>query len=181
MNTKICFKCNIDKPLSEYYVHPQMGDGHLNKCKDCTKKDTQNRTNILMKSPEFVQSEKDRGRLKYHRLGYVNKYKPTKESKKEIMRRYYEKYPEKKIAGIVSQRIFPRIKGNNMHHWSYNKEHLKDVIELSVKDHNTAHRFIIYDQERMMYRTLNGELLDTKERHIEYINKVILSNNSFLI
>ena len=32
------------------------------------------------------------------------------------------------------------------------------------------HRFIMYDQERMMYRKLNGELLDTREKHLEYYN-----------
>ncbi len=36
---KRCFKCEETKPLSEFYAHPKMKDGHLGKCSDCTRID----------------------------------------------------------------------------------------------------------------------------------------------
>ena len=40
MTTKTCFKCHHTLPIEDFYKHPQMADGHLGKCKECTRIDS---------------------------------------------------------------------------------------------------------------------------------------------
>ena len=175
--TKVCFKCEIEQPITEFYKHSQMKEGHFNKCKTCTRKDTREREEILRSNPEWVEKEKKRNREKYHRLGYKDIHKPNPKKKKTIIENYKNKYPEKYLAKNKSQRL-PCKKGNQLHHWSYNEEHYKDVIELSVSDHYLLHRYIIYVQEIKLYKNkLNGNILKTKESHLELLEKIKLWKN----
>ncbi len=168
---KICFKCEKLLLLSKFYVHKQMADGHLNKCIDCTKNDSKKREQQLREDPEWVMKEKRRGREKYYRLEYRGLYNPSHEKKKETIKKYHQKYPEKCLARKYTEIFLTKNSEINLHHWSYNQEDWLDIIELSIKDHHFIHRYIIYDQERMMYRDLNGVLLNTKENHLQYFEE----------
>lgn len=33
---KTCKKCRVEKPLTDFYAHPAMADGHVSSCIDCT-------------------------------------------------------------------------------------------------------------------------------------------------
>jgi hypothetical protein len=168
---KKCFKCCRILPINNFYKHKKMLDGHLNKCIECTKNDVRNRESFLKTNPIWIEQEKKRHRDKYYRLEYKNRFKPSAENKKEAIRRYNQKFPEKALARKYTEIYLTKIDGINLHHWSYNQEDWLDVIELTIKEHSFLHRFIIYDQERMLYRDLENVLLDTKEKHIDYYEK----------
>jgi hypothetical protein len=173
---KICINCKIEKPLDNFYKHKGMFDGLLNKCIDCCKQQSKEREDFLRNNDkDWLEREKERAREKYYRLG-MNWKKPTTAIAVNRSINYRKNFPEKYAAKIKSQRL-PKInKSNQLHHWSYNEEHYRDCIELNIKEHNLIHRFLIYDQEYMKYRTLENILLESKEDHLNYINNIISNN-----
>lgn len=56
---KRCFKCGVEKSITDFYVHPQMGDGRLNKCKECTRKDV--RQNYAANADHYRAYDRERG------------------------------------------------------------------------------------------------------------------------
>ena len=174
---KRCFKCGVEKPINEFYKHKAMKDGYLNKCKECTKQDSKDRIEIKKQDPDWQERERERSREKYHRLNYKNKY-PSHASS-EPMRKYREQYPEKYYA--TSQINNAKRDGkitveNEAHHWSYKSEHALDVLDLTTQEHNLFHRYLVYDTELFMYRTLKGVLLDSKQQHMNYFEVIKMEN-----
>jgi len=77
--TKDCFKCGESKPLSAFYKHNQMADGHVNKCKQCNKIDvTENRKSKIEQYREYDRARGSRQPPEYqkqYRAKFPNKYK----------------------------------------------------------------------------------------------------------
>jgi len=55
---KTCFKCHETLPLSQFYEHPMMKDGHLGKCKRCTRTDV--RENYRVRRDQYIVYEQGR-------------------------------------------------------------------------------------------------------------------------
>ena len=70
---KQCFKCKKWQDLDDFYKHPQMKDGHLGKCKQCTKDDvTENRTANLERIRAY---DRERGKLPHRIVAQVARTK----------------------------------------------------------------------------------------------------------
>jgi len=168
---KVCNICNVEKNIVLFYVNKGMKDGYQNRCIECTKLKSKERLATLISTPEGKEKERARHRDKYHRLGYKDLHRPSTEKKRETIRRNRQKFPEKYMASKYTEIFFIKKKGLNLHHWSYNQKDWLDIIELTIKDHHYLHRYIQYDQALMVYRTLEGVLLDSKEKHLRYFEE----------
>lgn len=86
---KPCIRCGESKPISEFYVHKMMADGHLNKCKSCCRSDAiANRVRNL-----------DRYR-QYDRERFSTLRRRVSVEKQRIS--YRTRYPEKRAAHVAT-------------------------------------------------------------------------------
>lgn len=159
--SKICFKCGRALPISDFYRHPNMADGHLNKCKDCTKKDVAERYAEKSKDPSYMEKERERGRDKYARLDYA--HKPKTEQAKEKYSLYRDLRQTKKRLGLVLDRT------SELHHWDYNQN--MSFIILDRRLHHRLHAVIKLNVKEGIYY-YNGEPLDTIDKHLAVVRMV---------
>lgn len=143
---KTCFKCGVPKPLSEFYAHSRMADGHLNKCKDCTKADVQARIELKKMDPAWMHNERERGRVKAEA---ARKAGTNKQPSHEVREAYKARNPEKISARQVALATHPiqpecceRCKQPhsrlNRHHPDYSKP--REIVWLCPGCHGIEHR-----------------------------------------
>lgn len=96
---KQCFKCHEAKPISEFYRHAAMADGHLGKCKTCTKRDVAERVEQLVNNPEWMSQERARCRIKQERYRQLGVAVPAS---KEARDAWEIRNPHKRKAEIAA-------------------------------------------------------------------------------
>ena len=149
---KVCRECNTEKPLTEFYKHEQMADGHLNKCISCVKSRVhKHREAHLEKIHEYDKKRAN----KPHRVQARKDYQQTdagKLSKKRAMAAYFKRHPMVYAAHVITGnamrdgKLFPKascsacnstekIEG---HHDDYTKP--LDVRWLCERCHKQWHR-----------------------------------------
>lgn len=135
---KRCFKCLCEKPLDAFYKHSRMGDGRLNKCKECTKADV---SKHRQENLERIRSY-DRARASQpHRMASRDFY----------VRRYEAQFPNRKKAtsavsnAIRDGRLLRQLcwvcgEKAVAHHADYDRP--LDVVWLCQPHHKQAHALV---------------------------------------
>lgn len=161
---KTCFKCQQVKPLDEFYAHPRMGDGRLNKCIACTCADSARRRAKKLKDLGWVEKETERCRKKQALARSEGRVAPISSADRaETLRRHAQKYPKKHSARLMLSNAVRDGKITRMpcvvcgspdsegHHDNYDKP--LDVVWLCPKHHAERH-VLLRKQERVLEKIL---------------------------
>lgn len=142
---KPCIKCNEIKELSEFYPHKQMKDGHLNMCKECSKKAT---TEHRIKNIDYYRAyDNDRSKNKDRIYRVSLNTKRRRESKEGYMKAHNA------VARAIKSGILIRgacqmcgeTKNIHAHHDDYDTP--LNVMWLCPVHHKSRHAFLDFIEQ----------------------------------
>lgn len=132
MKTKICSKCGVEKPISEFEKASTGKHGVRGDCKECVKERQKNRyKNNKEEILKYAKIYRDNNRekiVKSNQNWYLNNKEEILEKRKEYQKDNKEKILEQKkiynkqrrkediqykIKGNLRKRIWDALKGNN--------------------------------------------------------------------
>ena len=144
---KYCFRCERELPLEQFYQHKGMADGLLNKCKDCTKRDSRKQYVQKTNEPDWVLLERKRQRLKEKAArdqGRRKKRKDNKAQKAWIIRNPQKRKAHSAVSnairdGRLSKQPCEKCGDEKVeaHHDDYSKP--LNVRWFCLKHHNEYH------------------------------------------
>lgn len=138
---KTCIKCSQLLPLDKFYTHPQMKDGHLRVCKECTRKDVAARIARVKQNPQWVEKERARAREKAHRRWQAGFRPRQRKLQKYDAKRRVNKIVDNAIRRGALTRLPCQICGASRvhaHHPDYSKP--LEVVWLCPVHHGEQHR-----------------------------------------
>jgi hypothetical protein len=99
---KVCRECQIEKPLSYFYKHAKMADGHLNKCIVCVKARVgKYREANLERVREYDKKRSNQPHRVIARKEYV-KTEEGKQTKKKAMDAYKKRFPMVYASHVIT-------------------------------------------------------------------------------
>jgi hypothetical protein len=131
MRTKVCFKCDAELPITNFYKHPMMGDGHLGKCKACARYDV--RENRKRRLTYYVEYDRLRSKNPERRSAIRSYQHPFKDAARKSLHKAVAAGEVKKSPCEVCGEV-----KSEAHHTDYNKP--LDVMWVCRKHHADIHR-----------------------------------------
>lgn len=152
MQQKRCFKCGVTQPLDAFYKHSKMADGHLGKCKACTKIDS--------RASYYADPDAANERVRLRNANHPEKLKAyyqrpeVKARKTETRARSAMRHPERRAAvySVRLELMTGRMKAwpvcalpecaskPEAHHPDYSRT--LDVVWLCKHHHTQAHSLV---------------------------------------
>lgn len=147
MNTKICSKCKIEKPIDEFSKDKNRKDNKYIYCKICQRKELK----------KHYENNKEKIKLKHKKYYEDNKEKEHKRSKK-----YYEEHKEE--INIKNNEYNKNHKDERkLYKKHYDDTHKEEKAIYGNYYYNT-HKEEIKEYNRLYLKTNNGKKLDRRKK-----------------